>query len=80
MKPVHSKVLVALFVLVSIVISQSPISALTLQSKQSQVAAISKCTKYKFIGMRGSGQEYDDPAEKITERAKLALRLSLPLD
>lgn len=71
MKSVHSKVLLALLVLVSIVFSQSPISALALQSKQSQVAVKSKCTNYKFIGMRGSGQEYDDPAEKISENRKM---------
>lgn len=71
MKSVHSKVLLALLVLVSIVFSQSPISALTLQSKQSQVAVKSKCTNYKFIGMRGSGQEYDDPAEKISENREM---------
>ena len=71
MKSVHSKVLVALLVLVSLVISQSPISALTLQSKQSQVAAISKCTKYKFIGMRGSGQEFDDSKEKTAENRQM---------
>ena len=63
MKSVHSKVPVALLVLVSIVFSQSPISALALQSKQSQVAVKSKCTNYKFIGMRGSGQGYEGSSE-----------------
>ena len=63
MKSVHSKVPVALLVLVSIVFSQSPISALALQSKQNEAAIESKCTKYKFIGMRGSGQGYEGPSE-----------------
>ena len=71
MKSVHSKVPVALLVLVSIVFSQSPISALALQSKQSQVAVKSKCTNYKFIGMRGSGQEFDDPREKTAENRQM---------
>jgi len=71
LKSVHSKVPVALLVLVSIVFSQSPISALALQSKQSQVAVKSKCTNYKFIGMRGSGQEFDDPREKTAENRQM---------
>ena len=71
MKSVRFKIPAALLVLVSIVISQSPTSALSLQSEQNEAAFESKCTKYKFIGMRGSGQEYDDPAEKITENRKM---------
>lgn len=71
MKSVNSQVLVPLLVLVSIVIPQSPISALALQSRQSQVAAISKCTNYKFIGMRGSGQEFDDAREKTAENRQM---------
>ena len=63
MKSVRFKIPAALLVLVSIVISQSPTSALSLQSKQSQVAVKSECTKYKFIGMRGSGQGYEGSSE-----------------
>lgn len=63
MKSVQSKVLVVFSILVSVVVSQFPMSAFALQSKQIQVAATSKCTKYKFIGMRGSGQSYEGPSE-----------------
>jgi len=63
LKSVRFKIPAALLVLVSIVLSQSPTFALSLQSKQSQVAVKSECTKYKFIGMRGSGQGYEGSSE-----------------
>ena len=71
MKSVRFKIPAALLVLVSIVISQSPTSALSLQSEQNEAAFESKCTKYKFIGMRGSGQEFDDPREKTAENRQM---------
>jgi hypothetical protein len=70
-KSVQPKVLVVFSILVSVVVSLYPTSAFALQSEQIQVAATSKCTKYKFIGMRGSGQEFDNPKEKTAENRQM---------
>ena len=71
LKPAKVKCFLAVLSLFSLVISQPPTVALALEPKYIEAKVTSKCLPYKFIGMRGSGQEYDDPAEKITENRKM---------
>ena len=50
-------------IVVSLVFPQLPATALSQNPTKIEAKAISKCTKYKFIGMRGSGQGYEGSSE-----------------
>jgi hypothetical protein len=71
LKRAKVKCSLALSGLLSIVFLQPPTVALALQPKYTEASVSSGCTPYKFIGMRGSGQKYDDPAEKIPENRQM---------
>jgi hypothetical protein len=56
---------------VSLVFPQLPAIALSKQPANKEEKTTSKCTEYKFVGMRGSGQEFDNPKEKSAENRQM---------
>jgi len=60
----------SILILVSLVTLHLPANALTQQSTRLESIATTPCTPYKFIGMRGSGQEFGERSKERTKESR----------